>query len=199
MLCVGIDVHLRQLTLNCRDESGDVVCARQVSTVPDKCAAFFLELHEKHGSFIAVIEVCGFTDWLVEQLPEWGCSRVILVQPTKKSAHKTDRRDAARLSELLWTNRQRLMEGKRLNDVRQVAMPSKEDAAARQLTAMVRRLKKQRTQTISSIHHLLAKHNLRHQQPTKGIQTKAARSWLASQRGRSRPRRSRLPVPPAWL
>ena len=38
---------------------------------------------------------------------EFGCADVVLVQPASRSRKKTDRRDAAKLSELSWINRQR--------------------------------------------------------------------------------------------
>jgi transposase len=36
MLYLAIDQHARQITISLRDESGDVVLARQVSTRPEK-------------------------------------------------------------------------------------------------------------------------------------------------------------------
>lgn len=36
MLYLGIDQHARQITISLRDENGDVVMARQVSTRPEK-------------------------------------------------------------------------------------------------------------------------------------------------------------------
>jgi hypothetical protein len=44
MLYLGIDQHARQLTVSLRDESGEVVQARQVSTQPEKVRAFFQQL-----------------------------------------------------------------------------------------------------------------------------------------------------------
>ena len=44
MLYLGIDQHARQLTISLRDESGDVIQARQVSTQPEKVQAFFTAL-----------------------------------------------------------------------------------------------------------------------------------------------------------
>ena len=55
--------------------------------------------------FIAVVEVCGFHEWLVKWLQQDdGCHLVLVVQPLGRSAAKTDRRDANALSELLWVN-----------------------------------------------------------------------------------------------
>ena len=44
MLYLGIDQHARQLTISLRDEEGDVLQARQVSTEPEKLHAFFEHL-----------------------------------------------------------------------------------------------------------------------------------------------------------
>ena len=72
MLYLGIDQHARQITISLRDENGDVVMARQVSTRPEKIQEFFQRLtHERlqsGESFVAVLEVCGFNDWLIRML-----------------------------------------------------------------------------------------------------------------------------------
>jgi hypothetical protein len=69
MLYLGIDQHARQLTISLRNDAGDVVQARQVSTRPEKIQEFFTKLTRKRlcrgESFIAVVEVCGFNDWLI--------------------------------------------------------------------------------------------------------------------------------------
>jgi hypothetical protein len=44
MLYLGIDQHARQITVSLRDDSGDVLQARQVSTQPEKINAFFGQL-----------------------------------------------------------------------------------------------------------------------------------------------------------
>ena len=44
MLYLGIDQHARQITISLRDENGDVLLARQVSTQPAKIHAFFQQL-----------------------------------------------------------------------------------------------------------------------------------------------------------
>src|SRR5690348_11217799 len=113
MLYLGIDQHARQITISLRDENGDVVLARQVSTDPDKIQAFFQQLTREvlraGESFAAVLEVCGFNDWLIRMLHDYRCFKVILIQPDSRSRTKTDKRDAAALSELLWVNRARLL------------------------------------------------------------------------------------------
>ena len=66
MLYLGIDQHARQITISLRDESGDVLEARQVSTQPGRINAFFEQLTRgrlREGElFVAVLEVCGFND-----------------------------------------------------------------------------------------------------------------------------------------
>src|SRR5262249_51810285 len=122
MLYLGIDQHARQITVSLRAENGDVVVARQVSTQPEKIHAFFQQLtRERLGqgeSFVAVLEVCGFNDWLIRMLREYRCQEVILIQPEDRKKCKTDRRDAAALSELLWVNRDRLLQGKPVRGLR---------------------------------------------------------------------------------
>src|SRR5215813_5316619 len=107
MLYLGIDQHARQITISLRDDHGDVVQARQVSTGPKKIEAFFQQLTRlrKGEPFVGVLEVCGFNDWLIRMLRDYRCHKVILIQPADRKQRKTDRRDAAALSELLWVNR----------------------------------------------------------------------------------------------
>jgi transposase len=85
MFYLGIDQHARQLTISLRDEHGDVLQARQVSTQPEKAHAFFRQLTRErlpaNESFVAVLEVCGFNDWLIGMLQEYRCHKVILIQP----------------------------------------------------------------------------------------------------------------------
>ena len=87
MLYLGIDQHARQITISLRDETGDVVQARQVSTEPKKMNAFFQQLTRQHlrkgESFVAVLEVCGFNDWLIRMLRDYRCHKVIWYRPTQ--------------------------------------------------------------------------------------------------------------------
>jgi transposase len=181
MLYLATDQHRNQLTINLRDEKGDVLQRRQVSTEWSKVRKFFENLREQaltHGGFVTILEVCGFNDWLVKLLAEYECQETVLVQPEKKDKHKTDRRDANTLGELLWTNRLRLLSGSSLQNVRRVRLPSEEECANRQLTELRKKTADARTRTINRIHHILHKHNLHQSCPTKGLQTKAARKWL---------------------
>ena len=72
MLYLGIDQHARQITISLRDENGDVLMARQVSTRPEKIYEFFQcltrERLQSGESFVAVLEVCGFNDWLIRMV-----------------------------------------------------------------------------------------------------------------------------------
>ena len=64
VLYLEIDQHARQITISLRDESGDVLHARQVSTQPEKVRAFFEQLPHQRlpegESFVTVLEACGF-------------------------------------------------------------------------------------------------------------------------------------------
>lgn len=181
MLYLAIDQHRKQLTVNERDEQGDVLVKRQVSTRWDKVRAYFDELRKRalaHGGFVAILEVCGFNDWLLAMLQEYGCQEIVLMQPTKRSQKKTDRRDAQELGELLWINRQRLLAGQRVQGIKRVRIVDAEDRHDRQLTTMRLRVTQQRTKTINRVKQILRRHNLEQHQPTKGFQTKAAQKWL---------------------
>jgi len=181
MLYLAIDQHRKQLTVCVRNEEGDVILRRQVSTEWGRVRAFFAGMSEEAGGngFVAILEVCGFNDWLVKLLAEYDCRELIVVQPEKRSKKKTDRRDAGALCEILWLNRQRLLAGKRVQGVRRVQLPSQEDGDARQVTELRQRLGQLRTRTINRVKHLLRKHNLEQGYPTKGLDTIRGRKWLA--------------------
>lgn len=181
MFYLAIDQHLKQLTVNFRNEDGDSLFRRQVSTEWDKVRKFLEDIGERSasdGGFMAILEVCGFNDWLIKMLREYGCREIVLVQPEARDKQKTDRRDANSLGEILWINRHRLLDGKRVQKLVRVTIPTEQVAADRQLTELRRKTVDARTRTINRVQHLLAKHNLKHDCPTKGIQTKRARRWL---------------------
>ena len=97
MLYLAIDQHRKQLTVNLRNEQGDVLVRRQVSTEWPRVRSFLDEVRKMsvpEGGFVAILEVCGFNDWLLKLLAEYGCRETILIQPEKRSKKKTDRRDA---------------------------------------------------------------------------------------------------------
>ena len=182
MLYLAIDQHRKQLTVNLRNEAGDVILKRQVSTEWARVREFMEEVRNRsvpEEGFVAIVEVCGFNDWFLKLLAEYGCKEIVLIQPEKRTKNKTDRRDANALGELLWTNRQRLLAGKKVQNVRQIVPPSQHDAEDRQLTAVRQRMGQLRTRAINRVQHLLLKHNLQQECPAKGLQTQAAKKWLA--------------------
>ena len=180
MFYLGIDQHAKQLTLSLRNHDGDVILSRQVSTEPKRFDEFFNRLKDQTASegFMAVIEVCGFNDWLLEALPRHGCVDVVLIQPKKRPKVKTDRRDANSLSELLWINRDRIAARQPIRGVRRVVVPSKIDAENQRITMIRQQVGRQRTRTINQIRHILRRHNLQWQLPTKTFPTVKALAWL---------------------
>src|SRR5690242_11306839 len=113
MLYLADDLHRKQMTINLRGDDGEVLLRRQVSTWGDDPRTFLADVQRRAGSsgWMAILEVCGFHEWLVELLPQFGCREVVLIQAEKRTKHKTDRRDANTLGELLWLNRDRLLAG----------------------------------------------------------------------------------------
>jgi transposase len=183
MFYLGIDQHRKQLTVSIRNETGDAVQRRQISTEWARVRAFFDELRRlalPEGGFAAIVEICGFNDWLLKMLTEYGCRETVLIQVEKRSKKKTDRRDAHQLSGLLWVNRGRLLARQRVEGMRRVQPPTDREAEERQLTTVRQHMGRQRTRTINRIKHVLRKHNLEQQQPAKGLDTKRTRKWLAT-------------------
>lgn len=180
MLYLGIDLHGKQFTVCLRDEAGSVALRRQVSTRPAKVDAFFEQVHcMGDGKYVAILEVCGFHDWFVERLQEDEfCEEIVLIQPERASKKKTDRRDAYRLGELLWVNRERLKTGEQVQGLRRVYIATKREQENRQLTSLRQRLGQRRTRTINQIRCILRRNNLEWERPTKGFQTKKVRQWL---------------------
>ena len=182
MLYLGIDQHARQITISLRDDHGDVLLARQVSTHPEKIQAFFQQLTRERlradESFVAVLEVCGFNDWLIQMLHDYRCHKVILIQPEDRKLRKTDRRDAAGLSELLWVNRERLLQGKPVRGLRQVDIARTADQENRRLTTLRKDAGQARTRLVNKIRHILRRHNLQWQMPTKKFPSKSGLAWL---------------------
>jgi transposase len=182
MLYLGIDQHARQLTISLRDDNGDVLQARQVSTQPEKINTFFQRLTRERlhngEQFVAVLEVCGFNDWLIRMLRDYRCHKVILIQPGERKKRKTDRRDAAALSELLWVNRGRLLENKPVRGLRQIDISSAADKEVRRLTTLRKDAGRARTRIINMLRHILRRHNLQWEMPTKTFPTQLAITWL---------------------
>jgi transposase len=158
-----VSTRRKQMTVSLRDQRGDVLLRRQVSTRWPKLEEFRGQLHQAAAAdrnYVAVLEVCGFHDWLVRWLQEdQRCQQVLVIQPLGRSATKTDRRDAHALSELLWVNRDRLLRGDRVQGVRTVHLPTAEEQADRNLTQLRDRLVRRRTQTLNQIHKILRRLN----------------------------------------
>ena len=183
MLYLGIDQHSKQLTVNVRNEEGTVILRRQVSTQPAKVREFFAEFREQaatEGGYMALVEVCGFNDWLLALLREYACREIVLAQSAERSKNKTDRCDADRLSELLWVNRLRVLAKEKLQNIRRVHPASADDAVARQITSLRQSLGVQRTRARNRLLAIVKKHNRQHDYPTKGTHTKAMRKWLTT-------------------
>jgi transposase len=182
MLYLAIDQHKAQLTINLRNEHGDVVQKGQVSTKHASINDFFDVLVKKarqHRGFMSIVEVCGFNDWLLEKLKSYGCKEIVVVQPDKSSKTKTDKRDANVLGELLWNNRKRLQGDQRPNGIRRIFPADSTDAEVRQLTNFRQFLITQRTKVINKIKGIFNKHNMLQDAPTECIRTKKFRNWVA--------------------
>lgn len=180
MLHLGIDQHAKQITISLRDDTGTVVLNRQVSTEPTSCLAFLTKLRERAEGqgYVAIVEVCGFNDWLLDLLPKYGCVQTVLIQPDTKRKVKTDRRDAKALSELLWLNRDRIQNKQSIHGVRQVVLPTVIDRENQRLTSIRQQVGRQHTRTINQIKHILRRHNLQWQMPTKTFPSKKAIEWV---------------------
>ena len=181
MLYLAIDQHRDQLTINLRNEQGDVIQKDQISTKHDDIKDFFDKLARqagKHRGFMAIVEVCGFNDWLIEKLKEYKCNEIVVMQPDSSSNKKTDKRDANALGELLWNNRKRLKNGERPNGIRRIIPASQKDAEVRQLSNFRQFLITQRTRLVNKIKGILNKHNMLQDAPTKLSWTNKFRKWL---------------------
>src|SRR5210317_258204 len=178
MLYLAIDQHSKQITVCVRNEEGDTVLSRQVSTRPEKIEAFLQQLTEMDPNFMAILEICGFNDWLIERLRNWKCQEIVLIHPEKPSKRKTDRRDARKLADLLWLNRERLAAHEPVHGLRRVYMVRQREREDRQLTALRKTLGQRRTRTLNKIHRIINCHNLIWNYPTKTFQTQAGRRWL---------------------
>ena len=178
MLYLAIDQHSKQITVCVRNEDGDTVLRRQVSTRPQKIAAFFQQLVEMDATFVAILEVCGFNDWLIQVLHEWKCGDIVLIHPEKPAKKKTDRRDAKKLADLLWLNRERLAAGQPVHGLRRVYIVTKKEREDRQLTSLRKSMGQRRTRTLNKIRRIINRHNLIWQYPTKSFQTQAGKRWL---------------------
>ena len=95
MLYLGVDLHLRQITVSLRNEGGDVLIRRQVSTRWPKLAEFREQLAQAAAGdekYVGVVEVCGFHDWFVKWIRgDPRCHMVLVVQPLRRSSDQPTR------------------------------------------------------------------------------------------------------------
>ena len=178
MLFLAIDQHAKQITVVVRNEAGDTVLRRQVSTRPEKIKLFFEQLVEIDAEFMAILECCGFNDWLIEELRKYNCREIVLIHPEKPSKKKTDRRDARKLCDLLWINRDRLTSGETVHGLRRVYIATQQERDDRQITSLRQNLGQRVTRVVNKIQRILHRHNLMWNYPTKGFRTKAGKAWL---------------------
>ena len=82
------------------------------------------------------------------------------------------------LSELLWVNRDRLLHGKPVRGLRQVDIASTTDQENRRLTTLRKEAGQARTRIVNRIRHMLRRHNLQWEMPTKRLPTLSAIAWL---------------------
>lgn len=180
MLYLGIDLHRKQMTINLRGEDGEPILRRQVSTWGEDPRTFLADVQRRagQGDFVAILEVCGFHDWLTDLLSQFGCREVVLIQAEKRSSRKTDRRDANQLGELLWLNRGRLLAGRKVQGLRRIVPPQPAEREDRRLTQLRFNLTRELTRTINRVKYILRRLNIEQHCPTKGIQTQPAKAWL---------------------
>jgi len=177
MLYVAIDQHAKQITVAIRNDQGEDVLKRQVSTRPEKIKGFFDRVVEM-DEFMAILESCGFNDWLIEELRKRDCREIVLIHPERPSKKKTDRRDAQKLCDLLWLNRERLAEKKPVHGLRRIYIATKQEQEDRQVTTLRQGLGRRRTRVLNKIQRILHRYNLMWQYPTKSFQTQAGKAWL---------------------
>ena len=95
MLYLAIDQHKHHLTINVRNEQGDVMQKGQVSTNHadiDEFFSTFAKKSRKHRGYMAIVEICGFNDWLLEKFQKTRCSEIVVIQPGNSAMNKTDKR-----------------------------------------------------------------------------------------------------------
>jgi transposase len=143
--------------------------------------AFLADIQERGrqaGGWMVIVEVCGFNDWLLKLLVEYGAKEIVLLHADSRARQKTDRRDANRLGELLWLNRQRLAAGLRVQGIRRVLIPSADDRLDRKLTSLRWRIGRERTRLLNRIKNILRRYNLEQECPTKSVTCQTGLRWL---------------------
>ena len=181
MLYLAIDQHRKQLTVNLRDEDAQVLVQRQVSTRWQAVREFLQDIQERGrqaGGWLVIVEVCGFNDWLLKLLVEYGAKEIVLLHPEERRRQKTDRRDANRLGELLWLNRHRLATGLRVQGLRRVVIPTADEQLDRKLTTLRWRIGRERTRLLNRIKNILRRYNVEQECPTKAVTCQTGLRWL---------------------
>jgi transposase len=181
MLYLAIDQHKHHLTINIRNEHGDVLQKGQVRTKHadiDEFFSGFSKKARKHRGYMAIVEVCGFNDWLLAKLEKTQCKEIVVIQPDNSSVNKTDKRDADALGALLWNNRKRLQDGQRPNGIRRIFPADPADAQVSQLANLRQQLVKKRTMVINKIKGIINKHNMAQDAPTENYATQKFRQWI---------------------
>jgi transposase len=86
MLYIAVDQHAKQLTVSVRNDAGDVILRRQVSTEWAKVRAFWDGIREQSPEgCVVILEVCGLNDWLVALLTAMpGCQLVLVQAPQRQ-------------------------------------------------------------------------------------------------------------------
>ena len=72
MLYLAIDQHAKQITVCVRNEEGDTVLRRQVSTRPEKIQAFFQQVAEMDSEFMAILADGTDLGRSSHHLGQWG-------------------------------------------------------------------------------------------------------------------------------
>ena len=107
-------------------------------------------------------------------LKNFRCQRIVLVQPEESGRRKTNRRDAAKLSEQLWLFRHRIAAGQPIDKLKIVSIPNSIQQQQPRLTNHRKDTRAAHCRAINQIKHLLRTHNLQHHMPTKTFPTIAA-------------------------
>jgi len=180
---IGLDVHKDTIVIAVAEQG--TASAKFFKTIPYDLARLVKEIRRLAGAgYVVVCYEAGPTGFGVQRALEkagFDCRVVApsLIPVQSGNRVKTDRRDASQLGQVLWINRQRLLEGKAVHGLRRVVPSTPEQEENRQLTALRQRIGQLRTRTLNKIQHVLLKHNLQQDCPTKGLQTQTARRWLA--------------------
>ena len=180
---VGLDTHADTIAVSIAEALGGR--PRYYGEIPNRPAsvARLVKKLSEDGelmSFCYEAGPCGYG--LYRQITSLGHECDVVAPsliPTKPGDRvKTDRRDAAALSEVLWVNRGRLLQGKPVRGLRQVDITAKTDREDRRLTTLRKQAGQARARLINAIKQMLRRHNLQWNMPTKIFPTKTAIAWL---------------------